>query len=267
MTTDHGHAQGMASGATVFARVVAGVDGSERGYDAARVAARLVAPDGSLTLFTAVYLADASLAGATAPRAQEELEQEARETVERAKALAPHGETRLVDGEPVSAFKQELKERAATLAVIGSRGKSRLSELVLGGFALELLRHTPCSVCIARPTADETAFPHAIVVGCDGSDQSDAAVAAARSLAERYDAPLRLVAALGGKGVDRERVAALGGAEVEGEPARALVEAAAEADLVVVGSRGLHGFKAFGSVSERVAHDAPCSVLVVRTAA
>jgi nucleotide-binding universal stress UspA family protein len=33
-----------------------------------------------------------------------------------------------------------------------------------------------------------------------------------------------------------------------------------------VGSRGLHGLRALGSVSERVAHDASCSVLVVRTA-
>jgi len=44
----------------------------------------------------------------------------------------------------------------------------------------------------------------------------------------------------------------------------ALVAAAAEADLVVVGSRGLHGLRALGSVSERVAHTASCSALVVR---
>ena len=34
--------------------------------------------------------------------------------------------------------------------------------------------------------------------------------------------------------------------------------------LVVVGSRGLHGLAALGSVSERVAHSAACSTLVVR---
>ncbi len=37
-----------------------------------------------------------------------------------------------------------------------------------------------------------------------------------------------------------------------------------EADLVVVGSRGLRGIRALGSVSERVAHEALCPVLVVR---
>jgi len=49
-------------------------------------------------------------------------------------------------------------------------------------------------------------------------------------------------------------------------PVEALIERAAEvdADLLVVGSRGVHGMAALGSVSERVAHRAGCSVLVVR---
>jgi nucleotide-binding universal stress UspA family protein len=50
-------------------------------------------------------------------------------------------------------------------------------------------------------------------------------------------------------------------------PVDALVDAALTADLVVVGSRGLHGWRALGSVSERVAHRASSSVLVVRAAA
>jgi nucleotide-binding universal stress UspA family protein len=58
--------------------------------------------------------------------------------------------------------------------------------------------------------------------------------------------------------VDRQRE------ELLGEPVAALVAAAAGADLLVVGSRGLHGLKALGSVSERVAHEAGSSVLVVR---
>ena len=38
--------------------------------------------------------------------------------------------------------------------------------------------------------------------------------------------------------------------------ADALVAASADADLVVLGTRGLHGIKSLGSVSERVAHEA-----------
>jgi len=47
------------------------------------------------------------------------------------------------------------------------------------------------------------------------------------------------------------------------QPVAALVGPSPAADLVVVGSRGLHGLRALGSVSERVAHRAHCSVLVV----
>lgn len=38
-------------------------------------------------------------------------------------------------------------------------------------------------------------------------------------------------------------------------------------DRVGLGNRGLHGVRALGSVSERVAHRASCSVLVVRSPA
>ena len=53
----------------------------------------------------------------------------------------------------------------------------------------------------------------------------------------------------------------------EGPPAAALIAAAEDAELLVVGSRGLDGFKGLllGSVSQQVAHHAPCPVVVVRT--
>lgn len=53
---------------------------------------------------------------------------------------------------------------------------------------------------------------------------------------------------------------------VEGHPAKNLIDAAAGADLLVVGSRGHGGFAGLllGSVSEYVVAHAPCPVLVVR---
>lgn len=49
-------------------------------------------------------------------------------------------------------------------------------------------------------------------------------------------------------------------------PARALLTAAEHADLVVVGARGIGGFKGLllGSVSQQVVHHSPCPVVVIR---
>ena len=49
------------------------------------------------------------------------------------------------------------------------------------------------------------------------------------------------------------------------DPVDALVAAGADSDIVVVGSRGLHGIRSLGSVSERAAHKSPSSVLVVHS--
>ena len=51
----------------------------------------------------------------------------------------------------------------------------------------------------------------------------------------------------------------------EGEPVDVLCAEAAHADLLVVGSRGLGGFRGLllGSVSQQVVHHSPCPVVVV----
>ena len=54
---------------------------------------------------------------------------------------------------------------------------------------------------------------------------------------------------------------------VQGRPARTLLDAAAGADLLVVGARGRGGFTGLrlGSVSQQCLHHAPCPVVVVTT--
>jgi nucleotide-binding universal stress UspA family protein len=62
---------------------------------------------------------------------------------------------------------------------------------------------------------------------------------------------------------DSQRVRSL---VIQGHPAQVLLDAAADADLLVVGSRG-HGEFAealLGSVSQNCVHHAPCPVLIMR---
>jgi nucleotide-binding universal stress UspA family protein len=66
------------------------------------------------------------------------------------------------------------------------------------------------------------------------------------------------------KGVKADDVT-IEGEVVEGKAAQVLIEAARNADLLVVGTRGLGGFTGLllGSVSQQCTHHAPCPVVVV----
>jgi nucleotide-binding universal stress UspA family protein len=137
-----------------------------------------------------------------------------------------------------------------------------------------------------------------IVVGTDGSDRGEAAVREATRLARGDGARLHVVTAYPDPQMYRERVTSAArreavdlrevaesvleraveeargeGVEVEthareGHAAEVIIEVTSEqqADLVVVGDRGLTGIKRFllGSVASKVAHHAHCSVLLVR---
>ena len=97
----------------------------------------------------------------------------------------------------------------------------------------------------------------------DLSAESAAAFSVARSIAERFGGSVRAIAAHADQ-LDREAAHAIT-SELEEQPGRAvdlLAAASDSADLVIVGSRGLHGLKALGSVSERVAQRARSSVVV-----
>lgn len=256
----------MATG--VFERVVVGVDGSDESREAVRQAVRLLAPEGTLRLVTAVEVGKAAGAGFAATRAADQLAAEATAALEAAKQLAPRAQTMLVKGGVAAALRAAIERERATLVCLGSHGRGRLAGMMLGHVVAGLLHDAPCAVLVARPARVPEAFPRVVVAGLDGSPEAVAAGATAAELAERLGATVRHVLATGGKGVDLDAARAeTADVEIdERSPVDALVAAAADADLLVVGSRGLHGVKALGSVSERVAHRAPCSVLVVRPA-
>ena len=136
-----------------------------------------------------------------------------------------------------------------------------------------------------------------IVVGVDGSPSSRDALRWAIAEARLRGCPLKAVTAwhvpwAGYEGVPlpddlpsemeraarevvAEAVARLGtdaegvdirAVVVEGDSARVLIDEAREACLLVVGSRGLGGFRELllGSVSQQCAHHAGCPVVIVR---
>ena len=142
-----------------------------------------------------------------------------------------------------------------------------------------------------------------IVVGTDGSETSLQAVSQAATLAAATGATLHIACVVdSSKVLAASALAPVGGLPVvtdsemrteaentlakaravadgvsaptevhvlDGEPSRELNHLCEQlsADLLVVGSRGMKGAARFvlGSVPNRVAHHAPCSVLIVRT--
>jgi nucleotide-binding universal stress UspA family protein len=246
----------------IFARIVCGVDGTPESLFAAKQAARLQGSDASLLLVAVTNLAQAAHAGMAASHAADLLQTEAEQALAEARELAA-AEGKIVNGDPAAVLLKEAE--TATLLALGSHGRRRTAGILLGTVAARMLREAPCSVLIARPARDPDSWPRRVVAGLDGSAESELAVAAARSVASLCRAELGIVLATNDQ-IDRDAAQRIA-PELEERDGRGVAVLAAEsetADLVVVGSRGLQGLKALGSVSERIAHQASCSVLVVR---
>jgi nucleotide-binding universal stress UspA family protein len=142
-----------------------------------------------------------------------------------------------------------------------------------------------------------------MVVGTDGSDTAKEAVRQAADLAKRIGAKMHVVSAYepvpegrlreersevpddlawmvnpredvnatlseAAEGLREEGITVETHAR-EGDPADAILDVAEEedADLIVVGNKGMTGAKRFllGSVPNKVSHHAPCSVMIIRT--
>jgi nucleotide-binding universal stress UspA family protein len=254
-------------GGATFARVLVGVDGSPESLEAARQAAVLAT--GELTILSAWDVPPPVVGGLNVTYVNTDeapYRAGAAKAVEDARALvgAVVPVEKIARGRSSDLLLRTAEQREETLIAVGSHGQGRIRGIVMGSTATELVHKAPCSVLVTRKASD--GFPQRVVVGVDGSSESAAAYAVAEQLAERFEAELWPVVAHGGKGVDDNVVRQIvrRREDLQDEPVRALVAASGDADLVVVGSRGLHGLKALGSVSERVAHQARCSVLVVR---
>lgn len=180
----------------------------------------------------------------------------------------------------------------ADLLVVGARGLGGVRSVVLGSVSGYCAHHASCPVVVVR--AEDVQSGHdRIVVGVDGSEASATALAWAVEEAALRGSKLEvlhawMIPALAGPYVGdvtpvataaqalvEEMVAAAGVAAddttvvaraVMGAASGALIDASADADLVVVSSRGRGGFAGLllGSVSHQVAAHAACPAVIVR---
>jgi len=122
-----------------------------------------------------------------------------------------------------------------------------------------------------------------VLVATDRSETAERAVRFATEMAERYEAELfvlRVLLSDDGTRVEAARELAEYAESLAGErgrssvvigadPAEAIVESARreKADVLVVGSVGMSGRREFllRNVPNRVSHNAPCTVVIVRT--
>ena len=262
-----------------FASIVCGVDCSRPSLEAARQAALLAGDGASLAYVTVSWelgvgaTAVATLSHRHAHDCLHRVRDEAREL---------GVEPRLVDDSAENPARRLLELAAGhDLLVVGISGHSRAGGIMVGSVASAALHRSPVPVLVARRPPEGVEFPARIVLACDGTPVSDAAAEVTARLAARHGASVAVAGARDGDAPFRHGLAehaaqirAATGTEpvdlLPSGPAHSAVASAARdfgASLVVTGSRGLSGIAAVRSASERIAHAAPCSVLVVRSAA
>ena len=186
----------------------------------------------------------------------------------------------------------DLSSQADTL-VLGRSGHGRLVGAVLGSVALQVVTHAHCPVVVVHESEADPTESRGVVVGIDGSAVSELALGYAFEQASLRGTHLDVVHAwwstdprgptqdMKSDQVTQERLTLsetlVGWAEkfpdVEvreslpmGPTVFTLTEAAKNAELLVVGSRGRGGFRSLllGSVSQGVLAQAACTVAVVR---
>ena len=185
----------------------------------------------------------------------------------------------------------------AAMMVLGSRGRGKISSLLLGSVGVAVVKHARCPVVVHRPT-NPGVVRNGIVVGADGSEESLAVLEFAYREASLRDLPLTVVhcywdmgsgmytpVAAGPVPVDLESERLLlaesmaGMAEkfpevnvltalARGLPQDVLVSLGERMNLLVVGAHqaGRISRMLFGSVSVAVVEHASCPVAVVPTA-
>jgi nucleotide-binding universal stress UspA family protein len=203
--------------------------------------------------------------------------------------------TDVIQGGPSRTILDYVDDRGVDLVVMGTRGERDVERLLLGSVTERIVRSAPIPVLAVPPNSDRTYPPESVLVGTDGSEGSDAALAEGIDLASIAGATLHVLSVLEDSllGIDVRSAAAaeererrdenlLEAARDRAEQAGVTVETAIEeggvvetfneyaaehgVDLVLVGTHGRTGFdrRILGSVTEDVLRTADVPVLSVR---
>jgi nucleotide-binding universal stress UspA family protein len=262
----------------IFGRILCGVDGSPASREAVVQAATLAGTGSRIELMAV------SCERGSGPNAQALLSHaHAVEALDAAAKLADRPGVEIVAThrcEHSAAHALLTEAPRHDLLVLGSHGNSRAEGIMFGSTLTSAVHEAHVPVLVARHARPGEPFPARVLVGAEGSGSPESAIAVAAELARSFGSRITLLRVGGwthphARAIDEATVglAEAGGVEpvaivADGEPHRRLVEHAARerASLIIVGSRALSGIRALASTSERVAHEAPCSVLVLRPA-
>jgi nucleotide-binding universal stress UspA family protein len=259
----------------VFPDVVCAVDGSRGSLEAVRQAIALSGPL-SVLRFVAVHYEGAADLGGRAALGERSAREALGRAVDQARRIGLHPTGTPLSGRHVAEALRE-QTRSDELLVLGSHGASRLGGAALGSTATEIVHRSAGPVLLARRSPDAGRFPRAVLLATDGSPGSWPAARLAAELVDGGLADLRVANVSEGVQPERRRQVLEQLALLEGRlgrrppvhdkpgPAAARICQAAQsgqAALIVIG-RDLSAAGAPGGVSERVAHRAPCSVLLV----
>lgn len=279
-------------------RIAAAVDASEPARRAAERALSLAGHTKAETTLVHVY--DAGPAEASTILAAEGIVERNREAGKRdMKALvaelgAPETPTLSRLGHDVpGTICEAARELEADLLVVGTIGRTGVSRFFLGSVAENVMRRAHCPVWVERPSDPVIGDVNRLVVCTDLSPFSEAALSLSAELAAELGCTVELVYAFEapyrGLSIDvrrdliaelREQLTQLGSKYFEGSAPRVTIVEGANvvdgitahasrisADLLVLASHGRTGLSRvfMGSVAERVARFAPCSVLVARS--
>jgi nucleotide-binding universal stress UspA family protein len=258
-----------------FGLIVCGVDGSPSALEGVRQAGALASANTTILLIAVTDEWGTGLdAGAllSKRRAEEALAQATAElAVSPARVIAQS-----IYGNPPYAMLLDEAARA-DLLVVGRHSRSRAGGILIGTTATTVLHEAKVPVLVAVRPEEGLTFPARILVAADGPDHPEHAIELAGQISGLTDADITLLRVDWSRRAKRPEIAqAVAGLRettnkepfeilVGGTPHHVICDYAQRegASLVITGSRGVTGVRALRSVSERVAHECGCSVLVI----